>query len=260
MSSPDRVVSSKELQKELASLPAQKKFDTGFPILDEMSAGWREGDLVVLSGLSGVGKTQFAVSLIKGFSALDIPVLMFSYEISTQELFERFGEDVPVFYLPRIPASSAPSWIRRKIEEGIEKFGIKIVFIDHLHYLVDTSTILNRNSSEIIGHMVRELKTTARELRVCIVLICHVRKLSSKYERPHMADLRDSSNIGNEADLVLMLHRMKSRRKKAEEDDGVLISNDAWLYLDKVRHHGGRTGRIKYFFDDKGFYVEEEDF
>ena len=253
----DRIISSHELAKELAGLPPQRKFATGFKQLDYMTAGLREGDLVILSGLSGSGKTQLAISMINQYAQQDIGTLMFSYEISTQELFERFNTNLPLFYLPRIPTSSAPRWIEQKIVEAKKKYDTKIIFIDHLHYLIDMSTSRNMNSSEIIGSLVREFKKMARQQRVCIVLLCHVRKIPTKNTRPTIADLRDSSNIGNEADIVMLLHRTGQRRQTPKDrEKGVLLSNDAWLYLDKVRHYGGQVGRIKMTFRTDGFYEE----
>ena len=63
----DRIVSSVELQKELSTFEPQKGFDTGFPHLDRMTKGFKEGDLVILSGLTGNGKTTFAISLANQF-------------------------------------------------------------------------------------------------------------------------------------------------------------------------------------------------
>ncbi|MDE2233718.1 MAG: hypothetical protein KGJ90_06475 [Patescibacteria group bacterium] len=260
-SEPDRVISSHELREELNNLPVQQRFNSGFKTLDGMTVGFREGDMIILSGITGHGKTQFAVSLVNKFLENNINSLFFSFELTSQELMERFGIDVPVFYLPRLMTSKAIPWIKKKIEEGVKNFGTKVVFIDHLHYLVDETVIRNRNESEIIAGMCRELKLYARQKRIILFLLAHVRKLNER-ERPTMDDLKSSAGIPQEADMVMFIHRQgqkRSRKKSEPEDEMINISNDAWLYLDKVRHHGGHLGRIKYEFTEDGFYKELED-
>lgn len=254
----DRVVSSKEMQEELNTLDPQKSWNIGYYHLDKMLNGVKEGDLVILSGLTGSGKTEFAVSVAKKFIAQEVNPLFFSYEISSQELLERFGTPVPMFYLPRIPQSKSSKWIETKIIEAIQKFDTKVVFIDHLHYLVDESTTRNKNTSEMLSQMCRDFKQIARRHKVIIFLLAHVRKFSST--RPSMQDIKDSSGIIQEADTVLIIHRVGAKRSRKTEnapslDEEFEMDNRATLYIDKVRRRGGRLGKIDYIFEN-GSFVE----
>ena len=252
----DRVVSSRELLEELSKIEPQKTFNSGYYNLDRMTKGFKEGDLVILSGLTGAGKSQFAVALAKKYIAQDINPLFFSYEISSQELFERFGQEVPIFYLPRINKSKSPQWIELKIQEAIKEYGTKVVFIDHLHYLVDEYTTRSKNTSEMLGQMCRDFKQIARKQRVVIFLLCHVRKFTTT--RPNMQDVKDSSGIIQEADAVLIIHRTgkKRSRKSANQEEEFETDNKATLYLDKVRRMGGKLGKIDYVFDN-GDFIED---
>lgn len=259
---PDRVVSSHELAAELEKVEPQQTFNTGYYHIDKMLNGIKEGDLIILSGLTGNGKTELAVSFARSFIEQGIPPIFFSYEISSQELMERFGAPIPTFYLPRIPQSKSSQWIENKIKEGIDRFGVKIVFIDHLHYLVDDSTTRTKNTSEMLGQMCRDFKQIARKLRVVIVLLAHVRKFQST--RPTIQDIKDSSGIVQEADTVMFIHRVgKKRSKKAAQidldadPDQQEVGNDAKLYIDKVRRRGGKLGVIDMVFED-GIYKEWE--
>lgn len=250
---PDRVVSSTELLEELSKQEPQRGFTTGFYHLDKMTMGFKEGDLIILSGLTGGGKTAFAVTLAKKFIEKEATPLFFSYEISSQELLERFGMPVPVFYLPRIPKSKSPDWIEQKIIEGIQKYNTKVVFIDHLHYLVDEYTTRSKNTSEMLAQMCRDFKQIARRQKVIIVLLAHVRKFATT--RPSMQDIKDSSGIIQEADTVLIIHRVGKKRSKtsANDDEEYEIDNKAILYVDKVRRMGGRLGKIDLEFIDNSF-------
>lgn len=250
----DRVVSSVEMAAELSQLEPQSTFKTGYLNLDRMTMGFKEGDLVIISGLTGNGKTEYAVSLAKRYIEQDIPPIFFSYEISSQELLERFGTPVPVFYLPRIPKSKAPTWIEEKIAEGIKNFGTKVVFIDHLHYLVDEYTTRNKNTSEMLGQLCRDFKQLARRQKVAIFLMCHVKKFQTT--RPGLNDIKDSSGISQEADAVMIIHRTGKKRARKSANEGnwdeeqYEVGNTATLYIDKVRRRGGKLGKIDLVFED----------
>jgi len=254
---PDRIVSSVELFEELKKVEPQKAFNTGYYHLDSMTKGFKEGDLVVLSGLTGSGKTEVSVSIAKKFIGQELYPLFFSYEISSQELFERFGEPIPLFYLPRVVSGfqDPTRWIEQKIIEAKKLADIKIVFIDHLHYLVDYATTRNKNTAEMLGYMCREFKHIARRQRVVIFLIAHVRKFQTS--RPYLQDIKDSSGIIQEADTVFIIHRTGKRRNRKVEntDEEYEIDNSATLYIDKVRRRGGRIGKIALTFEN-GFFVE----
>jgi len=203
--------------------------------------------------------TEMAVTLAKKYIEQKNYPLFFSYEISSQELFERFGEPVPLFYLPRIISgfSDPTKWIEQKIVEAKKLSDIKFVFIDHLHYLVDFITTRNKNTSEMLGYMCREFKHIARRQRVVIVLLAHVRKFQST--RPNLQDIKDSSGIIQEADTVLIIHRTGKKRSRAAQNDGdeeYELDNSATLYVDKVRRSGGKLGNIKLELVEGGGFVE----
>lgn len=247
---PDRIVSSAELQKELSTLEPQKGWETGLYHLDKMTQGFKEGDLVILSGLTGNGKTTFAITLAQQFIKQNALPLFFSYEMSSQELLEKFEQPIPTFYLPRIPKSKSAEWIESKIKEAITKHDVKIVFIDHLHYLVDEWTTRTKNTSEMLGQMCRDFKQIARKHKVVIFLLCHVRKFTT--DHPQMQDVKDSSGIIQEADTVLIIHRGK--KKVGEEYE---LDTNATLYVEKVRRMGGKLGKIDLTFDgDKQSFRE----
>src|SRR3990167_11508365 len=214
----DRIISSHELFEDLKKIEPQKHFNTGYYHLDNLTKGFAEGDLVILSGTTGNGKSEYSVSIAKKFIEQELYPLFFSYELSNTELLERFGEPIPLFYLPRkITGFTEPTkWIEKKIEEAKTIKPIKFVFIDHLHYLVDYITTRNKNTSEMLGYMCREFKHIARRQRVVIFLLAHVRKFTTS--RPYLQDIKDSSGIRSEADTVFIIHRTGKRRNRKVEN------------------------------------------
>src|SRR3990167_4579030 len=252
----DRVVSSHELREEFATLPKQKGFSSGYASLDRYIGELREGDLVILTGLTGEGKTALGVSLTKKINA-ELPCLWFSFEISSQELFERFGMEMPVFYLPRMITSKAPAWIEKKILEAKQNFEAKAVFIDHLHYLTDDISVRNRNLPEILGNLCRQFKMMARQHRLIIFLLAHVRRVKPGRTRPTIDDIKDASGIAQEADTVLIIQRSGARRsKKLDEDEIPELSTDVKIWIDKNRRTG-RLGMVPMYFDPEDMIHKE---
>lgn len=201
--------------------------------------------------------TAFGVSLTKNFIEQKLNCLWFSYEISSQELLERFGAEVPVFYLPRLITSRAIEWIERKILEGKKQYDTKIIFIDHLHYLTDDSSVRNRNLPEILGHLCRQFKLLAKRHRLIIFLVAHTRKVRGNNKRPTLDDLKDSSGIAQEADTILIIQRKGKRRSaKADEDNLFDFSTDVRVWVEKSRRTG-RLGVIDMMFDTENLLHKE---
>lgn len=204
----DRIV------KVLEALELEKKnkkgftIKTGFTELDECIGGFHEGQLIILSGATGQGKTTFAKTLTKRLYKQNISCLWFSYEVTVEQLVTGFGNSAN-FYVPRKIKHGGVGWIEDRIKEGIAKHDIKVIFIDHLHYLVKMSDMAQAKSlSLLIGDRLRRLKEFAIAYGVTIVLISHMTKL--KYDKePDVEDLRDSSFVGQEADVVLFVRRQK---------------------------------------------------
>ena len=145
-------------------------FKTGIGELDEAlrddeGFGFREGDLVVISGKSGNGKTLFAQNLIKNFTDDGVPTLFFSYEVKMSNVYKTFikmgMEEKPMIYTPKKNVTGDIKWIKEKILEADKKYFTKIVVIDHLDFItakdIKTSD-LRRNE---INNIVSDLKTFA---------------------------------------------------------------------------------------------------
>src|SRR3990167_6533842 len=233
----DKVISSKEA-KEI--LEADKKSNsprimTSIPSLDKMTEGFREGQLIVISAPTGNGKTTLCQTFTHRFWEKEIPCLWFSYEVGLEEFLEKFGETMPHFFLPAQLKQNSLVWLETRILESMAKYNCKVVFIDHLHYLLDMQKMAEAKSiSLLVGMMMRELKKMAVNHNITIFLVSHMRKLM--YDKlPELDDLRDSSFIAQESDLVLFLKRKK---------DGDIYTNNATLRVSKNRRNG-KLGDIK---------------
>lgn len=241
----DRVVSAQEMQKEITeeNKKATPTIMSKIPGLDNLIGGFKQGQLVIISGPTGHGKTLIAQTLISNFSQQEIPCLLFSYEVGNDDLFAKFP-DLPVFYLPRQTKQNSMVWLKGKIMEGIAKHDTKVVFIDHLHFLLEMEKMAQaKNLSLLIGMMMRELKTFAIQENLIIFLISHLKK--STLERgsmPTIDDLRDSSFVAQESDIVMMLRR--EEEKDPNNYNNKVLTNNSLLIVSKNRRTG-RLGSVK---------------
>lgn len=235
-------------------MTATKDFD------DAMDGGVRGGELVTLSGQSGIGKTSYALWLTKKLNDSGIPVLWFTYEMNPwylKEKLEKLGgtEDMNI-YVPIDHNGKSVEWIEERIKEGIEKYACKVVFIDHLHYLIPTNQEMN--SSLLIGGIARKLKTLAVKTDSIIFLIAHMKRLM-KDEKVTVDAIRDSALIANESDYVYLIERLKRKDHKGRLDSETI--DDANLYTEFSRITLGknrRTGNVFYriFEYNRGAFEE----
>ena len=237
-----------ELKEKLKDAPNTKAYSK-IPLLDEMTDGFQAGQLVVMSGATGNGKSQFLQSLTRNFSEQNVPCLWFSYEMPVLELAQRFGDEVPSIAIPNKNVESSMDWLKIRILEGIAKFGSRIIFIDHLHYLLDLKSLQGVNTSIAIGSMMRELKKFALETETTIFLVSHLAKTKID-ENPTIADLRDSSFVAQEADIVMIIWR--SKVDDSNSPSGFRYTNESFLSIDKNRWNG-KLGYVKLTYNQGRF-------
>ncbi len=247
----DEIITSDEAWKRLAN--ERKKGVTRFfskiPTLDKLLDGFRPGDLIVVSAPTKMGKTTLCQSFTTALAEADVNCLWFSYEMRQQEFLEKFGESLPLFSLPATLAGNSLDWIESRIVESIAKHDSKVVFIDHLHFIVDLNFIAQRgNVSLLIGSIMRRLKQIALKWNIAIVIICHTTKIDFE-KQPDLSDIRDSSFISQEADTTLMIWRV--REKETGE-----FGNRAKLAV-LANRRNGQTGKITLVLKDNRFYEED---
>ena len=198
----DAVISSKDFKDDLDKRKDEiSSFSSGFEDLDKFSGGFEEGELIIVTGYTGHGKTSFLQSLTENFLEQKVKTLWFSYEMTAAQFFSKFKE-LPLFYLPKELKGSAMHWIEERILEAIMKYRIKVVMIDHLHFLIDLAQI--RHPSLEIGTIVRSLKSMALRYKITLFLIAHT-SMPRGDQPPGLENIRDSSFITQEAEATLAI-------------------------------------------------------
>ena len=199
-----RVVSSQEILLKLKQEPESVINVKSFiPSLDAAVDGFREGELIIISGPTKQGKTLLGQSFTSAFIKQQYYPLWFSFEVPVRQFLNQFKE-LPLIYLPEKLKPHALPWFEDRVYESFEKYHTRIIFCDHLHYLIDLARI--RNPSIEIGQIIRRLKSLAVSGNFIIFLLCHTTKGATE-ENLSFESIRDSSFISQESDSVLMIKR-----------------------------------------------------
>jgi len=202
----DKVISAHELA---LSFKGQDKDSvnalSGIPTLDKYCEGFRDGEVITISGKTKNGKTLLAQTISKNLVKTNNNPLWFSFEVPARQFIGQFDE-VPFIYMPAKLKAYSMLWIEERILESFQKYHTRIVFIDHLHYLFDISR--SRNPSLDIGTIIRGLKRIAVENEFVIFLLCHTTKGDKfKPNEDSYESIRDSSLVAQESDCVIMVKR-----------------------------------------------------
>jgi archaellum biogenesis ATPase FlaH len=208
----DVVHISEAITSEEYSVPTS----IGYPVLDQaMMGGVREGDLVIITGKSGEGKTTFAQNITLNLFPVGGLSTWLSYEVMVNNLYAKFRQmseakrldikSVPIF-TPRRLASGNLTWVKERIAESIQKYNAKFVFIDHLDFISPTNLKSGDQRRMILKDICQELKTIAIELKITVFLMAHVKKVQGR--EIEMQDLAESSGIYQLADYVFSVQRI----------------------------------------------------
>lgn len=251
-----KLVWSDELLKEIQTRPKKNVFKTGIALLDEIIGGFREQQLITLSASTKHGKTSFGMFLTEKLEAIS-PVVI-PLEQSNEELIEqRFenGYSIPKFLSPlKLASKVTVDWIEQRIIEGIAKYNTKFVLIDHLGYIDNFGTD-GRNKRENLayrtGEVMRELKNVAKRWNVIIVLLVHISQKDEGHP-PTMEDIKNSSDIAQESDMIVMLWRKNALKKKVR-----LYENKTMVSV-MANRRTGKNGNIGLSFNTQTGQYEED--
>ena len=239
----DRVVPASEIAVKYANEPEYLiNLMAGLPTLDKAMGGFRDGELITISGYTKNGKTLLAQTLTNAFIAQKSFPLWFSYEVPTRQFIKQFPL-IPHLFMPMELKAHKIDWVEDRVVEAVQKFNTRVVFIDHLHFLFDIGS--SRNASLDIGQIIRRLKLMAIQYEICIFLLCHTQQPKGddglSYEK-----IRDSSFVAQESDSVIMIARTPDVNQN--------------YALARVEFHR-RTGvmKEKIYLEKKGWWLTERE-
>lgn len=214
---------------------------TGILFLDNyFKGGMHDGNVMVLAGRPGVGKTSVLLYIMQHMASEGFAVKFYSCEMTIPELTEKVMYNLGGLR-PYMMSSGEPDmtkWNEAKTRCKNWKFSIvngmnnihdiladatilnrrgkcDIIFIDHLRLLQTGDARLDSNSYARTCEITRTIKKFSMLTGVPVVYVCQLNRDSLKEDRdPGLQDLRDSGSIEEDADKVVFL-----KRKKIAEGD-----------------------------------------
>lgn len=254
---PDRVVSSVAFAAMLESLPPVRKHLTGFPRLDAAIEGFEVGELIVISGPTAMGKTLLCDSIVSNMNVKDERSVFFTFEVTPRKFIENHKEPRTCLYLPLEHYGSNLTWLAERAQEAIEKYEVRAVFIDHLHYIIDMHS--KNNMSLEIGATMRFLKRDiAIALNIPVFIVCHASKVPVG-QKMTMDHLRDSSFVAQEADTVLLVSRRYDKDVFGKNIEGSMLQGLAAVSVAKARRTGTMGLKINLRKDGHNLVETEEE-
>lgn len=251
-----KLYSSEEIAKDLKDNPLPTGYKTGIDLLDALTGGFRQKQVISLFAQTKHGKTEVGMWLMGRFPELNpvlIPLEQGAEELISQRV-ER-GYKIPHFLAPRRnDVFVLPQWVEERVVEGIVKYNTKMVVIDHLGYL-DTNgedgKWKRENLAYRIGQTMKEIRGIATKWNVLVVLLVHVSE-GDEGKPPQLQDIGNSSDIKKESDTVIGIWRKNSLQKK------IRVYEDKTMLSVLANRRFGKNGHVGLSFDtEHGSYYED---
>jgi replicative DNA helicase len=256
---------------------------TGFPDLDRVLAGLQRSDLIIVAARPSVGKTAFALNLAVNAASHEIPVAVFSLEMSSEQLVQRMlcsegridsqrlrtgylneGDWRPLMeamgrlsqypvFVDDSPAISILE-VRAKARRLFRKTKPGLIIVDYLQ-LMQPQNRRSENRQVEIADISRGLKVLSKELEVPVVALSQLSRAVEQRtgKRPVLSDLRESGAIEQDADVVMFIHRDTNPKPSGDEWDmeeeherGYPPKGEAEIIV--AKHRNGPTGSVNLAF------------
>jgi replicative DNA helicase len=243
---------------------------TGFVDLDGLTNGLHPGQLIVIAGRPGLGKSTLGLDIARAASVkAGLPSAIFSLEMSKTEITMRLlsaEARVPLHHM-RSGTMTDDDWnrlarrmgevaeaplyiddspnltmmeIRAKARRLRQRNDLRLIVIDYLQLMSGNKKAESRQQE--VSELSRSLKLLAKELEIPVIAMSQLNRGAEQRtdKKPQIADLRESGSIEQDADMVILLHREDAYEKespRAGEADFIV-----------AKHRNGPTATITVAF------------
>lgn len=260
-----------------------KEVKTFYPQIDKQLGTLQGGDILILAGATGMGKTCMALNLLLRMALNDKKCLIFSLEMGLKQLqnrvisaftginsdkmrkFSMTDDDIKKysdfalsedFAKLKIDVCTEYNITLDTIGEIIKSVDPDIVFIDYLGLIKsDIHGSIYEKTSEIS----RRLKLLANETNKPFIVLHQLSRIPQerKQKRPVLSDLRDSGKIEQDADFICFVYRDAYYNPSSNP-------NKIEFIISKSRHSSGKNfidltynAETQLITDPMGDYMEK---
>ena len=247
----------------------------GIGELDRMITGLNKSDLIILGARPGMGKTSFALNIVRNVAVnTGRTVCFFSLEMTRDQLAQRMLSSEAGIKSEKLRTGELDEdeWTRlAQAGDALSKADIyfdetssitvpemkaklrrmkkvDLVVIDYLGLMHSARQIDNRVQE--ISEITRNLKIMAKELKVPVIACAQLSRgteAKGKSHKPALSDLRDSGSIEQDADIVLFLYRDAYYDSEKSDDEDLSDQTKSECIVAKNRH--GEIGTIPLHWD-----------
>lgn len=268
----ERLDKLREQKDEISGVPS------GYNSLDKITYGWQPSDLIILAARPSVGKTAFALNLLRNAALHPVkptPVAFFSLEMSSSQLVNRILSAESSIPLEKISRGKMEEYeyqqlqtmginrldkakifiddtaalnifeFRAKARRLVSKEKVGMIIIDYLQLMTGNKE-RNGNREQEISGISRNLKVLAKELNIPIIALSQLnRSVESRRESnkvPQLSDLRESGAIEQDADMVMFIYRPEYHDIQNNE---MGESVEGLTEIKIAKHRNGSLGDVK---------------
>lgn len=247
----------------------------GIGELDKMITGLNKSDLIILGARPGMGKTSFALNIVRNVAMnTGKTVCFFSLEMTRDQLAQRMLSSEAGIKSEKLRTGELTDdeWTRlAQAGDALSKANIyfdetssitvpemkaklrrmkhiDLVVVDYLGLMKAAKKTENRVNE--VSEITRNLKIMAKDLKVPVIVCAQLSRgteAKGKSHKPALADLRESGSIEQDADIVLFLYRESYYDNEKSDDEDRSDETRAECIVAKNRH--GEIGSVDLHWD-----------
>ena len=281
---------------------------TGYDRLNQITQGFKPGELIIVAARPAVGKTALCLNFAHRIATrAKKAVAIFSLEMSKEQLFNRLvsmdstvdckrinsgrinsaNEKVKVLnsirilenakiYIDDTPSIKLNDIITKSTKLQAHEPDLGLIIVDYLGLVqIATKGKSIDSRQEEVRRISLALKALARDLNVPVIAVSQLSRAVEKRDsqRPVMSDLRDSGNIEQDADIVILLYRQDyyadkkvgaankkggkltgadkyelAKAEKEKELGAEIPGNASYTEVIVAKNRSGQTGVARLFF------------
>lgn len=247
---------------------------SGFPELDQLTGGFKPGQLIFVAGRPGMGKTALILNIVERVAIReDLPVVLFCSAERTSDLEMRLASSICSICLRDIgPAQeSGMAWLylskakktvqRSKLyidgnwNVSVEELSERVRWLTHEHGKLGLIVVNDFEQTHVssrrgkaraneLDALSYALKLLAQEHCCPVIVPTQLgRKMEVRHDkRPRLTDLRDDGRLEEAADMIITVYRDDYYKHDASHIPCVAEIN-------VVKHHNGNTGCVMLAFN-----------
>jgi len=275
--------------------------DTGYKRLNQLSHGWQKGNLIILAARPSVGKTALALNFaLKATESTHAPVAFFSGEMSNELIMKRILSAKSRVPVSDLMTGQLDARSQMKVDNALKEIAntklyfddspnpklgdiiakshklkksdpsLALIIVDYIN-IIQTEGKYDSRSLQI-GAITGQLKQLARTLDVPVIALTQLNRATddNEFGNPSLSNLKESSSIEQDADIVMMLYRpdyYRNQGKKKEgrnpggeyakkmqeeideqNESGTNKDSPSMTFINVAKNRNGQTGQVMLLF------------